>query len=157
MNKLTHIDKDGSIKMVDVASKKATKRIAIAQTKVVVSNETMTLLKKKAIPKGDVFNTAKVAGILAAKKTDKLIPLCHPLQISFIDIEFKLEKNEIVITSEVKSKDKTGLEMEALIACQIAALTIYDMCKAIQKDILITDCKLVYKEGGKSGKYINKN
>ncbi len=153
MSEFSHLDTDGNAVMVDVSPKKDTFRKAIAKGKVLLNNETFELLQKKALPKGDVLNTAKIAGIMGAKETHRLIPLCHPLAISYVDVRFKIdaENTRIEIESEVRTTGKTGIEMEALIAVQIAAATIYDMCKAVQKDIVITDCRLVYKEGGKSG------
>lgn len=149
----SHIDADGNAVMVDVSGKVDTVRKAIAKGIVKVSDNTMNLLVSKALPKGDALNTAKIAGILAAKETHKLIPLCHPLPLSFVDVRFNVmeEDNIIEIEAEARTTGRTGVEMEALIAVQIAAATIYDMCKAVQKDIVISDCRLVYKEGGKSG------
>ncbi|MBI9111539.1 cyclic pyranopterin monophosphate synthase MoaC [Maridesulfovibrio ferrireducens] len=153
MSEFSHLDADGNAVMVDVSAKKDTIRTAIAKGKVLLNRETFELLQKKALPKGDVLNTAKIAGIMGAKETHRLIPLCHPLAISYVDVRFNIdEKNYIVeIEAEARTTGKTGIEMEALIAVQIAAATIYDMCKAVQKDVVITDCRLVYKEGGKSG------
>ncbi len=148
----THLDSDGNACMVDVGAKDPTKRIAIAGCKVLINEQTLSLLKKNALPKGDVLTTAKIAGILAAKQTSSLIPLCHPLAISYADIRFKVINTlpSIDIEAEVHTYDKTGVEMEALIAAQVAAATIYDMCKAVQKDICIQDCRLLKKSGGKS-------
>ncbi|SDK75682.1 cyclic pyranopterin phosphate synthase [Maridesulfovibrio ferrireducens] len=153
MSEFSHLDADGNAVMVDVSAKKDTIRTAIAKGKVLLNRETFELLQKKALPKGDVLNTAKIAGIMGAKETHRLIPLCHPLAISYVDVRFNIdEKNYTVeIEAEARTTGKTGIEMEALIAVQIAAATIYDMCKAVQKDVVITDCRLVYKEGGKSG------
>ncbi|WP_031483816.1 cyclic pyranopterin monophosphate synthase MoaC [Maridesulfovibrio frigidus] len=153
MSEFSHLDTDGNAVMVDVSPKKDTFRKAIAKGKVLLNMETFELLQKKALPKGDVLNTAKIAGIMGAKETHRLIPLCHPLAISYVDVRFNIdaENTLIEIESEVRTTGKTGIEMEAIIAVQIAAATIYDMCKAVQKDIVITDCRLVYKEGGKSG------
>lgn len=149
----SHIDEDGNAVMVDVSGKEDTVRKAIAKGVVKVSAETMRLLVRNALPKGDALNTAKIAGILAAKETHRLIPLCHPLPLSYVDVRFNVveEKNEIEVEAESRTTGRTGVEMEALIAVQVAAATIYDMCKAVQKDIVISDCRLVYKEGGKSG------
>ncbi|OEU71387.1 MAG: molybdenum cofactor biosynthesis protein C [Desulfovibrio sp. S3730MH75] len=153
MSEFSHLDTDGNAVMVDVSPKKDTFRKAIAKGKVLLKKETFELLQKKALPKGDVLNTAKIAGIMGAKETHRLIPLCHPLAISYVDVRFNIdaENTLIEIESEVRTTGKTGIEMEAIIAVQVAAATIYDMCKAVQKDIVITDCRLVYKEGGKSG------
>lgn len=155
MRKLTHIDKHGSPKMVDVSSKPLTKRIAVARGSVYMKKETFELIKKGKVTKGDVLNVAKIAGITAAKKTSEIIPLCHPLNISSVDIDFKLDerKNRIEIESCVKITGQTGVEMEAMTAVAAAALTIYDMCKAVDKDIVISDIMLIEKRGGKSGMF----
>jgi cyclic pyranopterin phosphate synthase len=154
----SHMDSDGNARMVDVSDKKATKRTAIVKAEVRLSRATFDLLKADALPKGDVLTTAKIAGIQAAKRTHDLIPMCHPLPISYVDVRFNvIDADAIVgIEAEVRTAAGTGVEMEALIAAQVAAATIYDMCKAVQKDIVITDCRLVYKCGGKSGEFRNK-
>ncbi len=148
----THLDKQGNACMVDVGDKTATKRVAIVECRVFVNPNTLKLLKENALPKGDVLTTAKVAGILAAKQTWALIPMCHPLAITYADIRFNVVDNPptIEIEAETHTYDKTGVEMEAIIAAQITAATIYDMCKAVQKDICISDCRLIHKSGGKS-------
>lgn len=153
MSEFSHLDADGNAVMVDVSAKKDTIRKAIAKGKVLLNQKTFEMLQKNALPKGDALNTAKIAGIMGAKETHRLIPLCHPLAISYVDVRFNVDdKNHLIeIEAEARTTGKTGIEMEALIAVQIAAATIYDMCKAVQKDIVITDCRLVYKEGGKSG------
>ncbi|HDQ39549.1 MAG TPA: cyclic pyranopterin monophosphate synthase MoaC [Desulfonatronum sp.] len=152
----THLTEDGELTMVDVGGKPETQRVAVARSEILLSPATMALLEAKALPKGDVLATAKIAGILAAKKTADLIPLCHPLHLSHVDLRFQADRdlNRICIESEVRCADRTGVEMEALTAVQVAALTIYDMCKAIQKDMVITACRLVYKAGGRSGVYL---
>lgn len=152
---LSHVDKDGNLCMVDVGDKQSTDRRALARTEVLLSERTMRLLQKQALPKGDVLSVAKVAGIMAAKRTHELIPLCHPLMLSYVDVRFDLEpeRNAVVIFAEARTSGRTGLEMEALMAAQVAALTIYDMCKAVQKDIVIAECRLLRKSGGKSGLY----
>ncbi|EGB13867.1 molybdenum cofactor biosynthesis protein C [Pseudodesulfovibrio mercurii] len=149
----SHMDQDGNARMVDVSAKNDTSRTAIVRGLVRISPETMRLLKEDALPKGDVLTTAKIAGIQAAKRTSDLIPMCHPLPISYIDVRFTVhdEASTIELECEVRTTYKTGVEMEALIGCQVAAATIYDMCKAVQKDIVIDKCRLVYKSGGKSG------
>ncbi len=153
----SHLSNDGSITMVDVRHKQSTQRVAIVRGFVSLSHDTMELLQKKALPKGDVLTTAKVAGIMAAKSTAELIPLCHPLSLSFVDIRFVLRDNGthigIELECETRTVGPTGVEMEALIGAQVAAATIYDMCKAVQKDIVIDSMHLVYKSGGKSGTY----
>ncbi len=148
----THLDSDGNACMVDVSGKKVTKRIAIVGCTVEVSANTLSLLKENALPKGDVLTTAKIAGILAAKQTSALIPMCHPLAITYADIRFKVIDlpPSIEIEAEVHTDDKTGVEMEAIIAAQVTAATIYDMCKAVQKDICINECRLLRKTGGKT-------
>ena len=154
----THFDSKGKAIMVDVSTKKKTVRTAKASCIVSMQKETFFLIKDGSTSKGDVFGIARVAGIMAAKKTHELIPLCHPLSISSITIDFELDvKNfSIKVKSQCKLDDKTGLEMEALIAVSIAALTIYDMCKAVDKNIIISDVKLLEKSGGKSGKFKRK-
>lgn len=154
-NKFTHLKDDGSATMVDVGEKNITRRVAIAGCTVILNPKTFELLRQKALPKGDVLNTAKVAGVLAAKRTSELIPFCHGLNLDFVDISFELEPeaSSIHIKTEARLSARTGVEMEALMAAQVAALTIYDMCKAVQKDIKITNCRLLHKSGGKSGDY----
>jgi cyclic pyranopterin monophosphate synthase len=152
----SHLTADGELTMVDVGAKALTRRLAVARAEIRLSPATLALLAAKALPKGDVLATAKIAGIMAAKKTSELIPLCHPLHVSHVDLRFVVdhEHNRICIESEVRCADRTGVEMEALTAVQVAALTIYDMCKAVQKDMVISACRLVYKAGGRSGIYL---
>ena len=150
---LSHINEQGRAKMVDVTDKAETFREAIAEGTVIVEPDTMELIKSGGIKKGDVLSVAQVAGIMAAKKTSDMIPMCHPLMLSGVDIGFELTDAEIHIKATVKCKGSTGVEMEALSAVSTAALTIYDMCKAVQRDITITDIRLMYKSGGKSGVY----
>lgn len=154
-NKLTHFDNKGNAVMVDVSNKNETERIAIATGTVKASSETIELIKSGQIGKGDVLGVARVAGIMAMKNTSNLIPMCHPVMItgSSIDFEFDSEKSEIIITATSKVVHKTGVEMEALTGVSIAALTIYDMCKAIDKRMVIGDIHLVKKLGGKSGEF----
>ncbi|MBO3334870.1 cyclic pyranopterin monophosphate synthase MoaC [Clostridium perfringens] len=154
-NKLTHFDNKGNAVMVDVSNKNETERIAIATGTVKVSSETIELIKSGQIGKGDVLGVARVAGIMAMKNTSNLIPMCHPVMItgSSIDFEIDSEKNEIIITATSKVVHKTGVEMEALTGVSIAALTIYDMCKAVDKRMVIGDIHLVKKLGGKSGEF----
>ncbi|MBQ1475113.1 MAG: cyclic pyranopterin monophosphate synthase MoaC [Ruminococcus sp.] len=150
---LSHINEQGRAKMVDVTDKAETFREAIAEGTVIVESDTMELIKSGGIKKGDVLSVAQVAGIMAAKKTSDMIPMCHPLMLSGVDISFELTDAEIHIKATVRCKGSTGVEMEALSAVSTAALTIYDMCKAVQRDITITDIRLMYKSGGKSGVY----
>tara|TARA_B100000686_G_scaffold355327_1_gene472712 strand:+ start:954 stop:1442 length:489 start_codon:yes stop_codon:yes gene_type:complete len=153
--KLTHFDKDGEAIMVDISEKKYTERFASAKGTIKMKKDTFEMIKKGNSKKGDVLGVARIAGITAAKKTSELIPLCHPISISSISVNFELleKTNKITITSSCKINAKTGLEMEALTAVSIAALTIYDMCKAIDKAMTISDIKLIFKSGGKSGTY----
>ena len=154
-NKLTHFDNKGNAVIVDVSNKNETERIAIATGTVKASSETIELIKSGQIGKGDVLGVARVAGIMAMKNTSNLIPMCHPVMItgSSIDFEIDSEKNEIRITATSKVVHKTGVEMEALTGVSIAALTIYDMCKAVDKRMVIGDIHLVKKLGGKSGEF----
>ena len=153
--KLTHVDKEGKAKMVDVGHKPDTERQARARGHVTMSREAYETVRKGQGPKGDVFTVAKIAGIQAAKNTSGLIPLCHPLPISLVDIEFSFRDNEqtIEITSTAKTRGPTGVEMEALTAAMVTALTVYDMCKAIDKAIELGPFYLLEKSGGKSGTY----
>ncbi|AQM60784.1 MULTISPECIES: cyclic pyranopterin monophosphate synthase MoaC [Clostridium] len=154
-DKLTHFDKDGNAVMVDVTKKEKTERVAIATGKVKASKETITLIKNGEIGKGDVLGVARVAGIMAMKKTSDLIPMCHPIMINGCSIDFEIdeENSEIIITGTSKIFEKTGVEMEALTGVSVAALTIYDMCKAVDKRMVIDDIHLVKKTGGKSGEF----
>ncbi len=150
---LSHLDQKGHAVMVDVSSKNVTSRRALASGKVILNDNTFKMLADRKIPKGDVLAAARIAGILAAKRVGDLIPLCHPLPLEHISIDFILSQElpgvEIRATASIKAK--TGVEMEALTAVSVAALTIYDMCKAVEKGIKITDIKLLEKSGGKSG------
>lgn len=154
-NKLTHFDNSGNAIMVDVSKKNKTERVATAVSKIKVSSETLTLIKEGKIGKGDVLGVARIAGIMASKQTSNLIPMCHPLMISSCNIDFQIndEENSIEIKATVKIVDKTGVEMEALTAASIAALTIYDMCKAVDKRMIIESTHLLKKTGGKSGEF----
>ncbi|MFN4111574.1 MAG: cyclic pyranopterin monophosphate synthase MoaC [Ignavibacteria bacterium] len=159
MKKLSHINNKGKAEMVDVSEKEITTRTAEAYAEVKVSKEIFNAIKNNLVQKGDVLAIAKYAGIQAAKKTSELIPLCHNIFISKIDVELKLKsKNKTVeIKSFAKTNAQTGIEMEALTAVSAAALTIYDMCKAIDKSMVISEIKLLSKTGGKSGSYRRKN
>ena len=149
----SHLDESGGIAMVDVGAKQTTRREAVATATVRMSPATLRKLSEQALPKGDVLTTAKVAGVLAAKQTPALIPLTHSLPLDSVDITFELdhEKGSIVVRSVARCEGKTGVEMEAMTACAIAALTIYDMCKSAEKGITIDALQLVRKSGGKSG------
>lgn len=151
--KLSHIDESGKPRMVDVSDKQDTVREATAKGVVLMSAETLKLVTKGAAAKGDVLTTARLAGIMAAKRTHDLIPLCHPLPLTGIDVDLKPGKGAIEISATVRTTARTGVEMEALTAVSVAALTVYDMLKAAQKDMRITDIRLVRKTGGKSGDY----
>ncbi len=150
---LTHFNEQGRAHMVDVSEKKQTYRIARATATVHMAESTMDRIREGSIGKGDVLAVAQVAGIMAAKNTSGLIPMCHPLLLTKINIAFEMENTALHIYSEVCCRGETGVEMEALTAVSVAALTVYDMCKAVQRDMTVTDIKLLYKEGGKSGVY----
>jgi len=156
MAELTHFNKEGRAKMVDVSEKQITLREAVAGGTVKLNSGTFDLIKRGEIKKGDVLAVAQVAGIMAAKRTADFIPMCHPLAITGIDITFTQDEpnSAIHITATVRCKGETGVEMEALTAVATAALTIYDMCKAAQKDIEISNIRLLKKSGGKSGEYV---
>jgi len=156
MAKLSHFDKDGKVKMVDVSKKAATARRAVASAKVLMNKETLKALKEKANPKGDPLEIARIAGIMAAKKTSDLIPLCHQLALSKAEVKAELKDYGVYLESEVMTVSQTGVEMEALTAVSVAALTIYDMCKALDKSIVINDIRLETKTGGKSGSFRRK-
>ena len=154
---LTHFNEDGKSIMVDVTEKKETKRVAITSGKITMNEETYNRVKEGNIEKGDVLGVARVAGIMAAKKTSDLIPMCHPLFLTGVEVEFNFSDEDLTIESKVtvKTFGKTGVEMEALTGVSTALLTIYDMCKAMDKTMLISDIKLCKKTGGKSGEFIN--
>lgn len=151
----THFNSSGRAKMVDVSEKKITDRTAIAEGYISMSEETIQIIKNGGIKKGDVLSVAQVAGIMGSKKTSEIIPMCHNIFISGANIEFEIESTRIKITATVKTSGQTGIEMEALTAVSVAALTIYDMCKAVDKEMVIEGVKLIRKTGGKSD-YIKK-
>ena len=153
--KLTHIDREGRATMVDVSSKPETQREAVAKGAVYMKEKTLGLITDRKIAKGNVFETARLAGIMAAKRTCDLIPLCHQLNLSSVAVDFKVDgKNKRVdIEAKAKCRGRTGVEMEALTAVSVAALTIYDMCKAVDRAMVISDIKLMEKQGGKSGEW----
>ncbi len=155
MSKLTHFDESGRASMVDVTGKKDTERYATATGQVHMRPETVLLIEEDNIKKGDVITVSKIAGIMAAKKVDELIPMCHKLNLTDVKIDIKIDKKHSVleITCNVKSTGKTGVEMEALTGVSVAALAVYDMCKAVDREIIISDIKLMEKYGGKSGHY----
>lgn len=148
---LTHVDPQGKATMVDVSAKDATVREATAGAFVAMTAETVETVRSGGLNKGDALGVAKIAGIMAAKKTSELIPLCHPLALTGITVELSLEEGGVRIVSNVKTADRTGVEMEALTAASVAALTVYDMCKAVDKGIRIESVELISKVGGKSG------
>ena len=150
---MTHVDEEGRVRMVDVGGKADTERVAVAQGEVAMRPETLRLIVEQGVPKGDVLAVAQVAGVMAAKRTPDLIPLCHPLLLTKVDVEFRVneEASRIEITATVRCRGKTGVEMEALTAVSVAALTIYDMAKAVEKTMRIGNIRLVRKSGGKSG------
>jgi len=153
---LTHFNTEGRAHMVDVGSKEDTQRVAIAQGTVFMQTETLNMIKDKKIAKGDVLAVAQIAGIMAAKRTSGIIPMCHPLMLTSVDIHFTIneKENKIIIQSKVKTMGKTGVEMEALTAVAAAGLTIYDMCKAIDRGMVIESIYLLEKSGGKSGHFL---
>lgn len=153
MDRLTHLDDDGSAHMVDVSGKDVTKRRAVASGKVLVSPTVVGLLRGEGVPKGDALGVARVAGIMAAKQTPSLIPLCHPLAISAVTVDLKVEDDGVLIEATVTTTDRTGVEMEALTAVSVAALTMIDMVKAVDKAAVITDVRVETKEGGRSGSW----
>lgn len=155
MSDFTHFNDEGRARMVDVGGKDVTERIAVAAGRVLVNENTYNMIKTGGMKKGDVLATAQIAGIMAAKKTWDIIPMCHPLQLTGIDIKFNMNDEEcaVEISATVKCKGVTGVEMEALTAVSAAALTVYDMCKAVQKDMVIDEICLLHKSGGKSGDF----
>ncbi|UCG77588.1 MAG: cyclic pyranopterin monophosphate synthase MoaC [Nitrospirota bacterium] len=158
MKKLSHIDSKGKAVMVDVSSKRITRRSAIAAATVTMRSDTLSLLLSGKVPKGDVLAAARIAGIMAAKKTSSIIPLCHPLDLTSVTVDFDIDekKSEVHIRAESACSARTGVEMEAMTAAAVSALTIYDMCKAVDRDITISKIMLLEKKGGKSGRYIRK-
>ena len=155
MSGLNHFDEKGNAVMVDVSEKSETKRVAVAKGSIKVSKEIMNLIKTGNIKKGDVLGVSRVAGIMASKQTSNLIPMCHPLMINGANIDFELdeENSRVIIYGSVKTTGKTGVEMEALTAVSVAAFTIYDMCKAVDKRMVIENIHLVSKTGGKNGEF----
>ncbi|MCE2842221.1 MAG: cyclic pyranopterin monophosphate synthase MoaC [Novosphingobium sp.] len=151
MNKLTHLDAAGNAAMVDVSAKPATEREAIAEGRITMSAEALAAIREGAVKKGDVLATARIAGIMAAKKTSELIPLCHPLMLSKVAVDFEFEADGLRVTALARLSGQTGVEMEALTAASMALLTIYDMAKALDKGMVIGGVRLLEKRGGKSG------
>ena len=151
--RLTHVDETGAAHMVDVSAKDVTRREAVATGRVLVSAEVVALLRGEGVPKGDALGVARVAGIMAAKRTPDLVPLCHPLAISGVTVDLEVDDDAVRITATVRTTDRTGVEMEALTSVSVAALTVVDMVKAVDKGAQITDIRLESKTGGKSGAY----
>jgi cyclic pyranopterin phosphate synthase len=158
MAKFTHIDDEGRVRMVDVTAKKPTVRTAVAGGMIYLNPETFDLIQNQKVKKGNVLETARIAGIMAAKKTSELIPMCHPLNITHIQVDFSPDASEscMGIEATVRAIDQTGVEMEAITAVSVAALTIYDMCKSYDKEMTISKIRLLKKSGGKSGTFIRK-
>ncbi len=152
----THIDQDGNAVMVDVSEKDITERTATAKARVMMQPETLQRIMAGTLKKGDVLSVAQLAGIMGAKKTPDLIPLCHPLALTSVKVELTCnpDENAVEVSGTCKLKGRTGVEMEALTAVSIASLTVYDMCKAVDKGMIISDVRLTYKDGGKSGKFV---
>ena len=151
--RLTHVDESGAARMVDVAAKDVTVRTATASGRVDLSDEVVALLRGEGVPKGDVLAVARVAGIMAAKRTPDLVPLCHPLSISGVTVDLAVADDAVEITATVRTTDRTGVEMEALTAVSVAALTVVDMVKAVDKAAAITDVRVLAKAGGRSGEW----
>lgn len=155
MSELTHLDERGQARMVEVGGKEATRREAVARGEVIMRPGTLDLILGGKVPKGEVFGVARVAGIMAAKKASALIPLCHPLMLTGVDVQFHpdREKSRVEIEARARTTGQTGVEMEALTAVSVAALAIYDMCKAVDREMVIGAVRLVHKSGGKSGSF----
>jgi cyclic pyranopterin monophosphate synthase len=149
--RLTHVDESGAARMVDVSGKDVSARTAVASGRVLVSPEVVGLLRGEGVPKGDALGVARVAGIMAAKRTPDLVPLCHPIAISGVTVDLEVDDDAVAITATVRTADRTGVEMEALTAVSVAALTVVDMVKAVDKGAVITDVRVESKSGGRSG------
>ncbi len=154
MSQLSHVDDQGRVRMVDTGHKQITSRRAVASARILMSSTTLSALREHRTPKGDPLEAARLAGIMAAKRTSDLIPLCHPLPITHIDVQATVADDGVSLEAEVSTNAQTGVEMEALTAVSVAALTVYDMCKALEKGMTITDVRLESKTGGKSGDYV---
>jgi cyclic pyranopterin monophosphate synthase len=156
MSQLSHVDEQGRVRMVDTSGKPITARRAVASARVLMSKETVAAIRERRTPKGDPLEAARLAGMMAAKRTSDLIPLCHPLPLTHIDLQAELGDEGVLLQAIVTTNAQTGVEMEALTGVTIAALTVYDMCKAMEKGMTITDVRLEEKTGGKSGDYDRK-
>ena len=150
---LTHLSRDGTLRMVDVTAKPPTYRTAVAKGEIVAMPKTIETVAEGLVPKGNVFEAARIAGVMAAKSTGNIIPLCHPLRITGIELSFKVDRDRIHAETRVSTTDRTGVEMEALVATSVALLTIYDMCKALDRGMVISNIRLMKKAGGRSGQY----
>jgi cyclic pyranopterin phosphate synthase len=159
MTAISHLDEKGKARMVDVTRKASTVRTAVARGKVLMHPETVDMIESEGIAKGNVLGVAKIAGIMAAKRTSDLIPMCHPLELTGIDMQFTInrDRGEITIEAKVSTVGRTGVEMEAMTAVSVAALTIYDMCKSADKWMILSDIKLMTKQGGKSGTLVRES
>lgn len=153
MGDLSHVDEQGRVAMVDTSAKALTTRRAVASAKVLMSHATVEAVRNNRTPKGDPLETARIAGIMAAKRTSELIPLCHPLPLTHVEVRAELREDGVHVEAEAATNAQTGVEMEALTAAAVAALTVYDMCKAVEKGMTITDVRLELKSGGKSGEW----
>jgi cyclic pyranopterin phosphate synthase len=153
MDRLTHVDESGAARMVDVSGKEVTTREAVAAGRVLVSSEVVALLRGAGVPKGDTLAVARLAGIMGAKQTPSLIPLCHPLAISAVTVDLEVADDAVEVVATVRTTDRTGVEMEALTAVAVAGLTVIDMVKAVDKRAVITDVRILSKSGGKSGDF----
>jgi cyclic pyranopterin phosphate synthase len=155
MTRMTHLDEYGRARMVDVTRKKETVRVAVARGSVLMKPETLAMISRGEMAKGDVFSVARIAGIMAAKNTSGLIPLCHPLQLTGVEIRFSVrDERTLEIEAQVTNRGRTGVEMEAMTAVSAAALTVYDMCKAVDRRMVLTEIRLISKTGGKSGTFV---
>ncbi|RKZ78343.1 MAG: cyclic pyranopterin monophosphate synthase MoaC [Gammaproteobacteria bacterium] len=156
MSELTHFNQAGEAHMVDVGNKSVTKRVAVAEGQIMMLDKTLDLIKQGGHKKGDVLGIARIAGIMAAKRTSDLIPLCHPLALTKVTLDFKILDDEVAVQclAQVETSGQTGVEMEALTAVQVGLLTIYDMCKAVDRGMIMTDIRLLEKAGGKSGHWV---
>lgn len=156
MSELTHLDNSGHAKMVNVGQKPETSRVAKASGRVLMKSQTVEAIRNSELKKGDALQVARIAGIMAAKQTGKLIPLCHPLGLESVSVEFEIEENAVKVVAVASLHGKTGVEMEALTAVSVAALTLYDMCKGIDQEMSITQIQLDEKSGGRSGTFVRK-
>ena len=156
MSELTHFNQAGEVHMVDVGNKSVTKRVAVAEGQIMMLDKTLDLIKQGGHKKGDVLGIARIAGIMAAKRTSDLIPLCHPLALTKVTLDFKILDDEVAVQclAQVETSGQTGVEMEALTAVQVGLLTIYDMCKAVDRGMIMTDIRLLEKAGGQSGHWV---